>query len=111
MARTSESVIREGTANVFADLGFPDAETHALKAELVSRMQDVITARKLTQAKAAEIMAVSQPDVSRLLNGRFRDISVERLMRFLTRLGCEVDILVRQKSAKTAFKAIRLEAA
>ena len=31
--------ITRGTENVFADLGFPDAETHLLKAELVTRIQ------------------------------------------------------------------------
>ena len=44
---------------------------------------------------AASLMGLSQPDVSRLLNGQFRDISVERLMRFLTRLGCDIDITIR----------------
>ncbi len=37
--------IKRGTKNVFADLGFPDAETHLLKAELMTRIQGVITAQ------------------------------------------------------------------
>ena len=79
--------VTRGTQNVFADLGFPDAETHLLKAELVTRIQGVITAQELTQVAAAKLMGLGQPDVSRLLNGQFREMSVERLMRLLTRLG------------------------
>lgn len=92
-----DTSVRHGTRNIFADTGAPDAETHLLKAKLVSRVQDIIDARKLTQTQAAEVMGISQPDVSRILRGRFRDFSVERIMRFLTALGCEVDIVVRSQ--------------
>ena len=95
MKKDPDTRIKRGTKNVFADLGFPDAETHLLKAELVTRIQGVITAQELTQVAAAKRMGLSQPDVSRLLNGQFRDVSVERLMRLLTRLGCDVDITIR----------------
>jgi predicted XRE-type DNA-binding protein len=43
---------------------------------------------------------MSQPDISRLLKGQFRDVSVERIMRMLTRLGCEVDIVVKPEGSK-----------
>lgn len=105
--RTSQHPDRKitlGTGNVFADLGFPDPDTHLLKASLVSRIQDVIEAEGWTQAQAAKRMGIAQPDVSRLLRGRFRDYSVERLMRFLAALGCEVEILVRRKGARRRAK-------
>jgi predicted XRE-type DNA-binding protein len=86
MAKSTDRSVTRGTANVFADLGFPDAETHLLKAQLVTRMRDLIAAEGLTQAEAAARMGVAQPDVSRLLRGRFRDYSVERLNRLLVAL-------------------------
>lgn len=95
MTDRDDDTVRHGTANIFADLGYADAETHLLKAELVSRIQDRIADRKLTQVQAAAILGIGQPDVSRMLGGRFRDFSVERLMRFLTALGYEVEIVVR----------------
>lgn len=103
--------IRRGTKNVFSDLGFPDAETHLLKAELMSRVQDILEEKHLTQTQAAKITGVSQPDLSRMLKGRFRDISVERIMRMLTRLGCEVAIVVKAQGRKRAFDPIHLDAA
>jgi len=111
MTKKDESSIRRGTKNVFADLGFPDAETHLLKAELMSRVQDILEERNLSQTQAAGITGVSQPDISRMLKGRFRDVSVERIMRMLTKLGCSVDIVVKPRGRKRAFDAIRMEPA
>ena len=112
MKKEPDTRIRRGTRNVFADLDFPDAETHSLKAELVTRIQGVITRQDLNQTAAAKRMGLSQPDVSRLLNGQFRDVSVERLMRMLTRLGCDVDITIRNHGKAAAPRdTIRLQAA
>lgn len=107
MSKTVRSRAHGG--NVFADLGVPDADTHLLKAELVARLQSVIRSQELTQTRTAELLGVSQPDVSRILSGRFRDISVERLVNLLTRLGCAVDIVVKPAKRK-AFAPIHLEA-
>jgi predicted XRE-type DNA-binding protein len=106
---TDDTTIRRGGGNVFADLNFPDADTHLLKAQLISRMQDIIFERKLSQTEAGRITGVSQPDISRMLKGQFRDLSVERIMRMLTRLGCDVDITVKQRGRK-AFAPIHLDA-
>ena len=66
----------------------------------------------LYQTAAAKRMRLSQPDVSRLLNGQFRDVSVERLMRLLTRLGCDVDITIRKHGKPAAPRdTIHLQAA
>lgn len=83
-------------------LGFPDADTHLLKAELVAHIQEVIVAQNLTPIAVAGRMGLSQPDRSRLLKGQFRDISVERLMRTLTRPRCDVGITIRNHSKAAA---------
>ncbi|MCC6912652.1 MAG: XRE family transcriptional regulator [Rhodospirillaceae bacterium] len=56
-------------------------------------------------------MGVSQPDVSRMPRGQFRDVSVERIMRMLAKLGCEVDIVVKPQGRKKAFAAIHVDVA
>lgn len=91
----SDSNIERGSGNVFADLGHPGAETHLLKAELVSRIDALVRQRDITQAEAARILGLAQPDVSRLLRGDFRDDSLERLFRLLTALGRDSDIVIR----------------
>jgi len=102
--------IERGSGNVFADLGRPNEETHLLKAQLVARIDDAIRQRHLTQGKAAKLLGLSQPDVSRLLKGDFRDYSLERLLRLLLVLGRDVDILVG-KPQKRRHGRLRVEAA
>ena len=109
MKKRNDNIVRGGS-NIFADLGYSDPDTHLLKAQLVSRIDEIICDKKLTQTQAADIMGISQPDVSRLLKGQFRDISVERIMRMLTRLGCEVDIVIRRPGRK-AGSIIHLQSA
>jgi len=69
----------------------------------VTRTQGIITVQELTQVPAAKRMGLGQPDVSQLLNGQFRDVSVERLMRLLTRLGCDVDITIRNHGTRSVW--------
>ena len=95
MSETDDTGIEHGSGNVFADLDRPDAETHLLKADLVARIDQIIRKRRLTQTRTAELLGISQPDVSRLLRGNFRDYSVERLLRLLTNLGQDVEITIR----------------
>ena len=106
-----DTSIERGSKNLFEDLGYADPETHLLKAGLVTRIGDIIAETKLTQAEAAERMGLSQPDVSRLLRGNFREVSVERLMRMLTKLGYDVDIVVRSAGkTKRAGETLHLHA-
>lgn len=111
MSDDSETTIRRGSANLFSDLGYGDPDTHLLKAQFVNRMIGIIRDRNLTQAGVAQLTGLSQPDVSRLLKGQFREMSVERIMKVLTRLGCEIDIVVRSKGDASPAPAIHYHAA
>ena len=93
---TGKENVERGSGNVFADLGRPDAEAHLLKAQLVTRIEKIIRQRKLKQVEAAALLGLSQPDVSRLLRGNFRAYSVERLLRLLTALGRDVEIVIHE---------------
>ena len=82
---TKDTRIHEGGVNVFADLGQPDADNHFLKAQIVAELFRLTTERKLTQQKSGALMGISQPEVSRLFKGHFREYSVDRLMTFSPR--------------------------
>jgi predicted XRE-type DNA-binding protein len=94
--RKTQSNITESSGNVFADIGFPNPEQELLKARLTLQIYQVIKQRKLTQARAGEILGIKQPHVSGLMRGRSGNFSVERLMDFLTALGHDVEIRVKQ---------------
>jgi predicted XRE-type DNA-binding protein len=53
-----ESVTR-GTGNVFADLGFPDAAERQARLRLAYALNQVIEARKLSQADAVKLLGVT----------------------------------------------------
>ena len=95
--------VHETPGNIFADLGLPDADAHYLKAQIVAELYRLTTERELTQASAGKVMGITQPEVSRLFKGKFREYSVERLMDFLTAFGRDVDIVVRPR-ASTSLK-------
>src|SRR5438477_5554812 len=80
--------------NVWLQLGFPDAEEHYLKAELVLRLDRAIKSLGLTQRVAARRMGTTQPELSKILGGKFTEVSLERLMRFLTALGSRIEIKI-----------------
>ena len=107
--KTDETMVERGRGNVFADLGFPDSDTHLLKSELVTRIELIISQRGLKQVEAAKLLGLSQPDVSRLLRGQFQDYSVERLLRLLMALGRDVKIVI-QKSHSEREGRLRVEA-
>jgi len=93
--------VHEGNENIFAELGLPDAGGHFLKAQIVAELYRLSNELKLTQTAAGEVMGITQPEVSRLFRGNFREYSVERLMCFLTAFNRDVEIVVRPREAKT----------
>jgi len=103
--------ITSSSGNVFADLGFVEPEEMLLKAELARRISATIKARHLTQAQAAELLGVDQPKVSALMRGRLTIFSIDRLLRFLTALGNDVEIIVRENSQPAARGRLHMTAA
>lgn len=89
------------TGNVFADLGFADAEERLAKAELARQINNLIKENKLTQVQAAKLLEIDQPKISALNKGKLAGFSLERLFRFLTILGQNVIIKVSPKARST----------
>jgi predicted XRE-type DNA-binding protein len=88
--------VEEGSGNVFADIGLPNPEERLAKADLAIRIAAVIRSRRLTQARAARMLNIDQPKISRLLRSQLSGFSTERLMHFLTLLGRDVEIIVKR---------------
>jgi len=93
--RTAPIKVEASSGNVFADLGHSRPEEALAKAELVSRISDIITRRKLTQTKASALLGIDQPKVSALLRGKLEGFSTSRLFLFLNRLGQDVEIVIK----------------
>lgn len=106
----SKSVTR-GTGNVFSDLGFPDAVERQAKLRLAYALNQVLEARKLSQADAAKMLRVTQPKISALRHYKLAGFSVERLMNLLTTVDQDVEIVVRQKPRSRKAARISVVAA
>jgi len=89
--------VTRGSGNVFADLGYADAEERQTKLRLVYAINEVIAAKRLSQGVAAARLGVSQPKISALANYKLDGFSVERLMIFLTALDRDVEITIKKK--------------
>ena len=86
--------IETGSANVYADLGRVDADEMLVKAQLASKIGDIVKRRKLTQAQAAEILGIPQPKLSGVLRGQFRGVSEAKLMDCIAKLGRDIRIVI-----------------
>lgn len=98
---------KDPARNVWLQLGFPDAEQHYLKAELVMRLDKAIKAAGLTQRIAARRIGTTQPELSKILRGKFSEVSLERLMRFLTALGYRIEIKIGARPEKAGNVTVR----
>jgi predicted XRE-type DNA-binding protein len=85
----------KGSGNIFADLGLPNAEEHQLKAALVVQLKRLMSEREIIQTEAAKLVDMKQPDLSKVLRGQFKLVSVEKLMRMLTAFDQDVEITVK----------------
>lgn len=95
-AEQREPVTR-GTGNVFADLGCTDAAERQVRLRLAYALNHVLDARRLSHAEAAKVLTVTQPKVSALRKYKLAGFSVERLLRLLTALDQDVEIVIRPK--------------
>jgi predicted XRE-type DNA-binding protein len=109
--KAADETITRGTGNVFADLGYADAEERQTKLRLAHAINGVIARQRLAQAAAAAKLGVNQPKVSALANYKLDGLSVERLMTFLTALDQDVEIVIKHKPRSRATGRISVVAA
>lgn len=84
--------VEASSGNVFADLGLPDAEQLKIKSGLVIEIARAVRRLGLTQEEAGRRMGIPQPKVSGLMRGDFTNLSEQKLMACLSRLGYNIEI-------------------
>ena len=88
------SKIIKSSGNVFADLGFKDAENLQLRAQLAIEIKQYIKKHTLTQAQAAAVMGTTQPRINDILRGRLDRVTIDRLVNMLAAVGRHVILRV-----------------
>jgi predicted XRE-type DNA-binding protein len=108
---TIDTEIRHVTkagANLFLELGFSTAEarklhaasrkqindTRLLKQQLMAELANWITEHQFRQADAAQILMVSRPRVSDVVNQKTAKFTIDTLVEMLSRVGKPVRLAV-----------------
>jgi len=108
---TTDTTVRHVSrpdANLFAELGFSPEEaarlqaasrqqiheTRVLKEQLMSELADWIAQHRLKQAEAADILMVSRPRVSDVVNLKSSKFTIDALVEMLCRIGKTVRVAV-----------------
>ncbi|MDP2957594.1 MAG: helix-turn-helix transcriptional regulator [Longimicrobiales bacterium] len=107
---SDDTTIHDSSGNVFQDMGMREAEERLAKAELARLVRREIAARRLTQAQAANLLGIQQPDVSDLVRGRLSRFSIARLERFLNAFDLEIRIQIGPRPPGKAQAGITVEA-
>jgi predicted XRE-type DNA-binding protein len=85
--KASKTDCEIGSSNVYADLGRASAGSLLTKAQLVSKISEILEEQGLTRIKAAARLGIPLPKLSSMLRGQFGGLSERKLMDCLTRLG------------------------
>jgi predicted XRE-type DNA-binding protein len=107
----AREAVEPSSGNVFADLGFPDAEERLLKAELAVKIAELIDSKGLTQIETARRVGLDQPKISHLLRGRLSGFSADRLFAILNRLGhsVEVRISAKERAPEKTYTHVKID--
>ena len=111
MGKKKAETIDAGSGDVFVDLGFADADERKLRVQLAMQVNELIAARRLTQARVAQLFGIPQPHVSELKNYKLSRFSSERLLRFMTLLDLDVEIVIRPKAKGHASGVVSVSVA
>lgn len=96
--------MKTGTRNLpehaFRSIGLPDAEILLVKSELNAAIKAGIAKAGWTQKQAGEALGWSQPDISKIINDRFVQHSIDRLLKAALDLGLTVSFSIAQPATK-----------
>jgi predicted XRE-type DNA-binding protein len=100
MAKNKKLEWEESSGNVFADLELDQPEELLARSKLLHQVSTLIQNSKLSQKEAAKKLGITQPKVSMLISGRLSEFSTDSLLRYLSILGCEVEIRVKKPRSR-----------
>jgi predicted XRE-type DNA-binding protein len=84
-----------GSGNVFADLGFDNAEEMLLKSELVRQINQTIKDRELNSIQIKDLLNLDEEMLSNLSRGRLTELTLENLFRYLDILGRDLEVVLK----------------
>ena len=105
---STKDKIHRGNGNVFEDIGVIHSERVMARAQIMSRVADMIKERGLTQKEAAILLGLPQSKVSCLMNGKLSMFSLDHLFELLNALDSDVEIIIKPKTKEERFATTHL---
>lgn len=100
--------VEKGSGNVYKDLGFPNPEEMQAKAHLVFKIEDIITERGLKLEETAKILSISKSELSNLLDGHFRHLTIDRILSLIRKLDHDIEIVLHKRPPNTPLAGLRI---
>lgn len=85
--------------------GLANGEERLAKTQLARQINAEIKGRGLKQQAAAELLGVTQPEISQIANGRLSGFTFDRLYRCLQALDMDIKITIRKHAPINDAKA------
>lgn len=94
MKNNTHIEFEESSGNIFADLGFENAEELYARGLIGCHVVKLLKAKDMKQKELAVILDVKQAEISHLMNGHFSRFTTDKLLDFLRRLEHKVTIQI-----------------
>lgn len=95
-----DNFIMASSGNVYKDLGYANADTMKMKAEIVSMISDSISEKLISLEYLSSISGITVSVIEDILRGHFREIDYSQLLHLLSTLGNDIEIRVKPSIEK-----------
>lgn len=109
MTNKTQIEFEESSGNIFADLGFADADELYARGLIGCHVVTLLNAKKMKQYELADLLHVKQAEISHLLNGHFSRFTTDKLMEFVTRLDHKITIQISPHKQGEPFHQVAFE--
>jgi predicted XRE-type DNA-binding protein len=106
--KNNDLLIEESSGNVFADLGYANAEEALLKSNLAQAIVEVIEQQKLSEVDVFTRLEINLLILSKLKRGQLKELEIVELFRFLNLLNQDVEIIIRDRSKESLAKTLNI---
>jgi predicted XRE-type DNA-binding protein len=96
------------SGHVLGELGIAQSDFEAAKTDVVARIHRLLEQRRVLPDAIAALLQVRESELSTLFQGRLATCSVDQLLRTLTWLGDDIDILIRPRGQCATRGTVRV---
>src|SRR5262245_64980747 len=96
------------SGHVLGALGITQPDFEAAKTDVAARIHRLLEQRRVLPDAIAALLQVRESELSTLFQGRLATCSLDQLLRTLTWLGDDIDILIRPSGPGQTRRSVRV---